>query len=210
MSSADGAAARSGRRQRDRRGSLICHGRLGSPFAIAPLAATVRVSALLALLVPLVGVVALSSPDSGPTRCATVALATLATHANSEYRPALRAATYLQPKDTVAVNGRIRHPGIMPSPGGPPRMMIGQMICAFGADDVAGSRPTFRKLRFQMIANTNLIARWVFAQRSAASGWDLPPFFSYRIYRSLLGEIYENMRKIRAFARTDRNVEARS
>ena len=165
MSSADGAVARSGRRQRDRRGSLICHGRLGSPFAIAPLAATVRVSALLALLIPLVGVVTLSVPNSRPTRWVTVALTTIATNANSEYRPALRAATYPQPKDTVTVNGRIRHPGIMPSPGGPPRMMIGQMICAFGADDVAGSRPTFRKLRFQMIANTNLIARWVFAPK---------------------------------------------
>ena len=32
--------------------------------------------------------------------------------------------------------------------------MIGQMISAFGADDVAGNRPKFRKLRFQMIADT--------------------------------------------------------
>jgi len=32
--------------------------------------------------------------------------------------------------------------------------MIGQMIRAFGADDVAGTRPKFRKLRFQMIADT--------------------------------------------------------
>jgi hypothetical protein len=31
--------------------------------------------------------------------------------------------------------------------------MIGQMIRAFGADDVAGTRPKFRKLRFQMIAD---------------------------------------------------------
>jgi hypothetical protein len=31
--------------------------------------------------------------------------------------------------------------------------MIGQMISAFGADDVAGNRPKFRKLRFQMIAD---------------------------------------------------------
>lgn len=42
-------------------GSLICRGRLGSPFAIAPLAATVRVSALLTLLIPLVGVVAVGA-----------------------------------------------------------------------------------------------------------------------------------------------------
>ena len=35
--------------------------------------------------------------------------------------------------------------------------MIGQMISAFGADDVAGNRPKFRKLRFQMIADTNVI-----------------------------------------------------
>ena len=34
--------------------------------------------------------------------------------------------------------------------------MIGQMISAFGADDVAGNRPKFRKLRFQMIADTRL------------------------------------------------------
>ena len=33
--------------------------------------------------------------------------------------------------------------------------MIGQMISAFGADDVAGNRPKFRKLRFQMIADRN-------------------------------------------------------
>ena len=32
--------------------------------------------------------------------------------------------------------------------------MIGQMISAFGADDVAGNRPKFRKLRFQMIADS--------------------------------------------------------
>ena len=32
-------------------------------------------------------------------------------------------------------------------------MIIGQMICAFGADDVAVLRLTFRKLRFQMIAH---------------------------------------------------------
>src|SRR5712691_9751782 len=117
MSSADGAAARFRRRQCDRRGSLICHGRLGSPFSIAPLAAAVRVSALLALLIPLVGVMALSAPDRGPTRCTAIALATIATDANSEYRSALRAATYFQPKDGIAVNGRIRHPGIMPSSG---------------------------------------------------------------------------------------------
>ena len=64
----------------------------------------------------MVGIVALSAPDSGPTRCATIALATIATDTNSEYRPALRVATYLQPKDSIAVNGRIRHPGIMPLP----------------------------------------------------------------------------------------------
>jgi len=32
-------------------------------------------------------------------------------------------------------------------------VMIGRMISAFGADDVVGSRPKFRKLRFQMIAD---------------------------------------------------------
>ena len=95
---------------------MICHGRLGSPLAIALLAATVRVSALFALLIPMVGIVALSAPDCGPTRCATIALATIATDTNSEYRPALRVATYFQPKDSIAVNGRIRHPGIMPLP----------------------------------------------------------------------------------------------
>ena len=112
-----------------------------------------RVSALLALLIPLVGVVALSAPDCGPTRCATIALATIATDANSEYRPALRVATYLQPKDTVAINGRIRHPGIMPSPvpaahddrtdDFPPSAQM--MLLVLGL--------TFRKLRFQMTAN---------------------------------------------------------
>jgi hypothetical protein len=60
---------------------------------------------------------ALSAPDCRPTRCATIALATIATDANSEYRPALRVATYSQPKDSIAVNRRIRHSGIMPSPG---------------------------------------------------------------------------------------------
>jgi len=32
--------------------------------------------------------------------------------------------------------------------------MIGRMIRAFGADDIANPRTTFRKLRFQMIADT--------------------------------------------------------
>jgi hypothetical protein len=102
--------------------------RLGSTFSIAPLAAAVCVSASFALLIPLVGIVALPAPNCGPTRCATVALATIATDANDEDRPALRVATYLQPKDTVAINGRIRHSEIMPSPVPPPRMMIGPMI----------------------------------------------------------------------------------
>ncbi len=31
--------------------------------------------------------------------------------------------------------------------------MIGRMIRAFGADDIANPRTTFRKLRFQMIAD---------------------------------------------------------
>jgi hypothetical protein len=38
--------------------------------------------------------------------------------------------------------------------GRSPARMIGQMISAFGADDVAGNRPKFRKLRFQMIADS--------------------------------------------------------
>ena len=154
MSSTDGAAARTGRRQRDRRGSLICHGRLGRPFSIAPLAAAVRVSALLALLIPLVGVVALSAPDCGPTRCATIALATIATDANSEYRPALRVATYSQPKDSIADNGRIRHSGIMPSPGSPAALDDRTDDCAFGAMMLLALRQEFRKLRFQMIADS--------------------------------------------------------
>jgi len=32
--------------------------------------------------------------------------------------------------------------------------MIGRMIRAFGADDIANPRTTFRKLRFQMIADS--------------------------------------------------------
>ena len=57
---------------------------------------------------------------------------------------------------------------------------------------------------------SNLIARWVLDPKSRCVRMGLATFLSYRTYRSLLGEIYENMRKIWAFARTDRNVEARS
>jgi len=37
--------------------------------------------------------------------------------------------------------------------------MIGRMIRAFGADDIANPRTTFRKLRFQMIADTRRVQR---------------------------------------------------
>jgi len=39
--------------------------------------------------------------------------------------------------------------------------MIGRMIRAFGADDIANPRTTFRKLRFQMIADTRCAERGI-------------------------------------------------
>jgi hypothetical protein len=72
-----------------------------------------RLSALPALLIAAVGVAPLSAPcREFPGR--NIALATVATNANSEYRPALRVATYPQPKNSIPVNARMGLSGIMP------------------------------------------------------------------------------------------------
>jgi hypothetical protein len=125
---------------------MICHVSLGSPLPIALLAAAVCFSAALALLIAAVGAMPLSTPDCRSTCWAAVALATVATGADSEYRPTLRVDTYSQPKNSIHFNARRRHSGIMPPPltevksfARSPALMIGQMICAFGADDGVGS-----------------------------------------------------------------------
>jgi hypothetical protein len=87
---------------------------LGSPLPIALLAAAVCLSALLASLIAAVGVMPLSTPDCGSTCWAAVALATVATDADSEYRSTLQVATYSQPKNSIHVNARTSHSGIMP------------------------------------------------------------------------------------------------
>jgi hypothetical protein len=128
-------------RRCDRRETLICHASLESPLPIALLATAVCLSAVLALLIAVVSVVSLSTSGCGSTCRAAVALATVATDADGEYRPTLRVATYSEPKNSIHVN-----PGIMPQPPTEvwsfemsPAWMIGKMIRAFGADDVAGS-----------------------------------------------------------------------
>ena len=103
-------------RRCDRFETLICHVSLGSPLPIALLAAAVCLSAVLALLIAAVGVMPLSPPGCGSTSRAAVALATVATGADSEYRPTLRAATYSKLRIPGHVNNRsgkmwIENPG---------------------------------------------------------------------------------------------------
>jgi hypothetical protein len=122
---------------------------------IAPLAAAVRLSTLLTLLITAVGVVPLSVPGRGSTCWPAIALATVAADADSECRPALRVATYSQPKNSIPVNARMSHSEIMPSarPEVKSRrqrrgVMIGRVTRASGADDVAGPRPEVQKTTF--------------------------------------------------------------
>ena len=155
FSAADDARVQGGCRRFDRRGTLICHGRPARPLPIAPLAAAVRLSAFLTLLIAAVGLVPLSAPGRGSTRWPAIALATVAADADSEYRPALRVATYSQPKNSIPVNARMGHSEIMPSARPEVKshrqrrgLMIGPMTRAFGADDVAGPRPRVQKTTF--------------------------------------------------------------
>jgi hypothetical protein len=87
---------------------------LGNPLPIALLAAAVYLSAVLALLIASVGVMPLSTPDCGSACWAAVALATVATDADSKYRTTFPLATYSQPKNSIDGSGRMRHSGIMP------------------------------------------------------------------------------------------------
>jgi len=64
---------------------------------------------LVTLLVAAIGIVPLPAPGSGSTRLPAIALAPVAANADSEYRPALRLATYSQPKNSVPVNASVGH-----------------------------------------------------------------------------------------------------
>jgi len=135
-------------RRSDRRRTLICHSCPASPVPLSPLATAVRFFAPLALLVAAVGAVPLSPPGRRSTRRAEIALAAITTHANSECCAALSVAAYPQPKNTIPVSARVCHSGSLPPiryrrevVRSGPRVMTGQMTCAFGADDVAGPRP---------------------------------------------------------------------
>jgi hypothetical protein len=77
------------------------------------LATSVRLSALLAFLISAVGVMPLSTPDSGPTCWAAVALTTVATDADSEHGAALRRPTDSQPENALYLRDRAAHSSIM-------------------------------------------------------------------------------------------------
>jgi len=137
---------------------LICHGDRRFPEPVALLAAAVGFSTGLAVLVTAISLPPLLTPDRHTAGRATGALPTVATDADRKYGSAVRVAAQLLTEDGSAVNGQVGHSGIMPSPGTEVKLfcrtmalMIGRMICAFGADDVAGLGVAFRKLRFPMI-----------------------------------------------------------
>ena len=145
-------------RRGDRRDTLICHGDRRFPEPVALLAAAVGFSTGLAVLVTAISLPPLLTPDRHTAGRATGALPTVATDADRKYGSAVRVAAQLLTEDGSAVNGQVGHSGIMPSPGTEVKLfcrtmalMIGRMICAFGADDVAGLGVAFRKLRFPMI-----------------------------------------------------------
>ena len=76
------------------------------------------VSATLDLLVPPICRLALLAADGRSATWPTVALAAVATDADSEYPTAIRVATQFQPESRVTVRICIGHVGIVPSTWG--------------------------------------------------------------------------------------------
>jgi hypothetical protein len=103
----------------DRSETLIRHASPNSSLAlpIAALAVAVRLSALVALLIPVVGCTQLLAPDVLPASLTAVPLSTVATGAHREHRPALRGATDSQPENGASLMDRAAHSGIMPQNG---------------------------------------------------------------------------------------------
>jgi hypothetical protein len=106
-------------RRVDRSETLIRHASPNSSFSlpIAALAVAVRLSALVALLIPVVGSTQLLVPDVLPACLTAVPLSTIATGAHREHRPALRGATDSQPENGASLMDRAAHSGIMPQNG---------------------------------------------------------------------------------------------
>jgi hypothetical protein len=111
-------------------------------------------TAAFALLVPLVCRAPLPATDTIPACGSAISLSMIATDANREHCTAIRGVTTLQAKHWLRPGGCASHEGIMPQEHRIVAPMTGRMIRAFGADDVARLRLVFKKLRFQMIADT--------------------------------------------------------
>ncbi|MBL8237461.1 MAG: hypothetical protein JNM66_08590 [Bryobacterales bacterium] len=138
---------------------MICHlgGRhhgLVCSFPVASLAALMGSPARLSLLIALVRRASLLPASIRAASRTTVSLAAITATADMENGPARRIVALLLTECLVNAGRRgLRHSGIMPSVRGKPKLMIGPMTGAFGADDAAASGATIRKLRFQMIAD---------------------------------------------------------
>jgi hypothetical protein len=75
----------------------------------------VGISALLALLITVVGRLPLLTPDCRAARWAAVPLTAVAADADCEYLSAIRVATQFQPESRIPVRISTGHLGIMPT-----------------------------------------------------------------------------------------------
>jgi len=102
------------RRRSDRHDTLICHGRLRHPLAIALLATLMGIPPSFTLLVATVGVMSLPPPYFRPAFRTAVAPATIAADADRECGTASRVAAYPKAKNSFVVDVHVRLKEIMP------------------------------------------------------------------------------------------------
>ena len=126
------------------------HWRCTATLAVGLLSSTMRVLSGLTCLITLARSPDLVSPPAASARFAAIALTAVAASANRKHRAATWLTTPAWPKALNMTMCRAHHMNIYGL------VMIDNLIAPAARDDVA-SRPSgkkFRKLRFQMIDNT--------------------------------------------------------
>ena len=148
-----------GRRRGDRRHSLICHWARSCLLPVALLAATMGAPPRLGLLVTAIGRLSLSPPSGHATGHGTVALSTVACTAYREHRAAFGFLAlfqagwhFHQEQCQTPRNYALQRPQLPATTG----LMIGRMIAPTARTMLLTPGGRFRKLRFQMIADTAL------------------------------------------------------